>query len=242
MTLSLLRDRYLLLSEIGKGGLSTVYLGKDRTNGDAVAVKISEKSKEGALKAALNESQLLLRLKNPGIPRFVDYFEENQRCFMVTEYMEGSTVSAGMELTAVYTGMQLLMILRYLHTLDRPVLHLDIKPGNVLLSLKGKVSLVDFGSAVREGTGSFVKSGTPGYCAPEQLLGKEMDARTDIYGWGMLMRFMLSEEAPSEGLKAILDRCTARDPDLRYTDADSLLADMRKFSGNHKQIAVVYKE
>lgn len=254
MIQSVLRDRYLILSEIGRGGLSRVYLGKDKNGGGAVAVKVSEQSDEGALKAALNEAEILLRLDNPGVPGFVDYFEEDGRCFVVTECMPGSPVAAGSGLSSVYTGMQLLLILRYLHTLDRPVLHLDIKPGNVLLSPDGRVSLIDFGSAVRSGALSYIRSGTPGYCAPEQLLGKTLDERTDIYGWGMLMRYMLSgDEAGSLSaggavpgglsgvspeisgrLPEIIDRCTDRDPENRFVDVESLLCEMKKVCSSHE--------
>ncbi|MCR5303453.1 MAG: serine/threonine protein kinase [Lachnospiraceae bacterium] len=223
----ILKGRYRLLSVAGRGGLSTVYLAEDMETGSQVALKAGDISREGILRTFLNESEILIRLDDPAVPKFIDYFEENGRCVIVTKYIPGVILSDVAVEDPVLTGMQLLFILEYLQSLDRPVLHLDLKPANVVISPTGRVCLIDFGSAVRSGACSYVRSGTPGYCAPEQLLGRTLDTRTDIYGWGMLMRNITAGTKEGETIRDILDKCTAEDPGDRYRDSKELIKVMR---------------
>ena len=208
---------------LGKGSFGTTYACKRPDIGDEVALKVltlREMRDWKALQLFEREAKTLKGLSHPAIPAYVDYFEvESERdvkfC-LVQKIAPGaslqSLVDGGWrptETEIVAVAEQLLEVLAYLASLRPPVLHRDVKPGNVLLDREtGALSLVDFGATaeaavtaaiVDEGLahapGSTVV-GTFGYAAPEQMMGGA-SAVSDLYSAGATLLFLLSGRAPS---------------------------------------------
>ena len=237
MTGRIINDRYFVLDRIGKGGGGSLYLARDMSLGTLWAVKEIEAGRR-------TEAQLLTRLSHPCLPKMVDYAQIGNYGYLVMEYIEGHSLEELRKGGKVFShqeirdyALTILDILIYLHSRKPPILYGDLKPANLMLSEKGRLYLVDFGSAIR-GYGSLTPrncEGTPGYAAPEQYEGK-ISPQSDLYGLGKtlaaLSRFdkgsrkglqpHLSLSLPaSPGLKLFIRTCTRKDPVGRYRDAAS---------------------
>ena len=199
--------RYRLLTQIGKGGMSVVWLAMDTTLGKQWAVKeiaLSENQKRRKLviDSLLAEANLLKSLDHAAIPRIVDLIDEGGTLFVVMDYIEGKTLSrilkdngAQSEADVIDWAVQLCDVLDYLHHRDSSLVYRDLKPSNIMLHSDGTVRLIDFGIACREGTevDSEHILGTKGFAAPEQYqVGSAIDRRTDIYGLGATMYVLLT--------------------------------------------------
>ena len=208
----ILEGRYQLVRQLKKGGMGDVYTAKDRFTRDFVIVK----------KTRAEEARLLSRLKHPGIVKYLDSFscledisggkQPGTDIWLVEEYVPGETLSAYVkrngpfdEAAVIEIGIKLCEILIFLHGRKPPVIYRDLKPDNIMLQPDGSIKLIDFGIA-RE----YVKwedrdtnfFGTKGYAAPEQYGGcmSQSDARSDIFGLGMVLRFLLTGEEPEESI------------------------------------------
>ena len=199
--------RYRLLTQIGKGGMSVVWLAMDTTLGKQWAVKeiaLSENQKRRKLviDSLLAEANLLKSLDHAAIPRIVDLIDEGGTLFVVMDYIEGKTLSqilkdngAQSEADVIDWAVQLCDVLDYLHHRDSALVYRDLKPSNIMLHSDGTVRLIDFGIACREGTevDSEHILGTKGFAAPEQYqVGSAIDRRADIYGLGATMYVLLT--------------------------------------------------
>ncbi len=208
-------DRYVVELELGRGGGAVTWACRDERTGEAVAVKgMALRGLESwkALELFEREARVLDSLDCPGIPRYVDHFsvdgEGGQRLYLVQALAPGRSLAE-----RIRTGWRtdeagvrriahaLLDILAYLHGRTPPVLHRDLKPGNVILDDQQRVWLVDFGSvrdALRApGELGSTTVGTYGYMAPEQLHGAASPA-SDLYGLGATLVTLLSGRSPSE--------------------------------------------
>ncbi|WEV46290.1 serine/threonine-protein kinase [Bifidobacterium sp. ESL0690] len=204
--------RYELLTEIGRGGMSTVYLALDATLHKQWAVKeirhIPDKEQRRfIIDGLISEANLIKTFDHPAIPRIVDLIEENGSLYIVMDYIEGETLSKVLadqgpqdEETVTSWGIQLCDVLDYLHQRNPPIVYRDMKPSNVMVTPEGAVRVIDFGIACEmppaKGPlpqGYEARMGTPGYAAPEQYdeFGRS-DARTDVYGLGALLYVMLT--------------------------------------------------
>ena len=209
---------------LGKGSFGTTYACERPEMGDEVALKVltlREMRDWKALQLFEREAKTLKGLSHPAIPAYVDYFEVDSerdvKFCLVQKIAPGaslqSLVDGGWRPTEseiVAVAEQLLEVLGYLASLRPPVLHRDVKPGNVLLDrATGTVSLVDFGAtaeaavtaaAAEEGVGGWTQGstvvGTFGYAAPEQMMGGAA-AVSDLYSAGATLLFLLSGRAPS---------------------------------------------
>lgn len=206
--------KYELLALVGRGGMSEVYLARDRRLNKQWAVK-EIKGKLIAptleLKSALTEAELLKQLDHPALPRIVDILEDDERetVDIIMDFVEGKNLKAligeseGLSQEQVVGWMlQVCDALCYLHSRNPPVIYRDVKPENLMVNMDGKVKMVDFGIARRYKPGKPEDTqplGTPGYAAPEQFRGKgQTDARTDIYGVGTTMYHLLSGYNPAD--------------------------------------------
>ena len=210
--LDIIRGRYKIIKEISRGGMGVVYLAKDLLKNREVAVKKSFFSGAKQAEQAFEiEAKLLARLKHPGLPKVLDYFfsENNVQTlvmdFIVGETLEGvlesgkSRVGRGLDSAKVVNwALQILDILRYLHNFDPPVVHRDIKPNNIKLTVEGKIILLDFGLA--KGSAVTVVGGISGYSPIEQVQRSGTDTRSDIYALGTTLFHLLSGQFPYTAL------------------------------------------
>ena len=148
-----LQNRYLIVRLLGQGGFGAVYEARDERLGHRVALKQLTLGGPQVLKAFEREARILARLKHGALPKVSDYFVHLNDYFLVMEYIEGDDFEALLARRRAPFALsevlcwadELLDALEYLHTQQPPVIHRDIKPGNIKLSPQGKVYLLDFG-------------------------------------------------------------------------------------------------
>jgi hypothetical protein len=250
--------RLKVIGQIGVGGFSAVYLAQTE-EGTAVALKeavvpasANEKVKAKAIEMFGREAQILCTLDHPGVAKVFDYFVENDRHYLLLEYVHGTNLrnfvrQFGAQPEKVVLGWikQVAKILLYLHSLDPPVLHRDITPENLMLTRDGNLVLIDFGAAnnfVSSATGTFV--GKQAYISPEQFRGKAVPA-SDIYSLAATAYFLLTGNDPeplsplrigdelpklSSGIKNLLEECTQLDAQRRIGTAKELLQTISKLA------------
>lgn len=210
---SLLHNRYRILSVIGKGGMGAVYRAADETLGVTVAVKENLNVSPESERQFRREATLLASLRHPNLPRVTDHFTiPTSGQYLVMDFVEGEDLRQRLERTGSVSESEALAwarplcdALRYLHTRTPPVVHRDIKPGNIKITPEGVVMLVDFGLAkVMESTQSTTlgaKALTPGFSPPEQYGWARTDPRTDIYALAATFYCLLTGVVPEDGLE-----------------------------------------
>lgn len=214
--MSLLNNRYVLLQQLGRGGMGTVYKAMDALLGNRfVAVKaMSQRSLNiqevaRATEAFKREADMLAHLNHQHLPRIHDYFSEGGCSFLVMDYIEGETLAEVLELSngqgllpeeVFLIGEQLCSVLGYLHTRQPPIIFRDIKPANVMLSGSGDhLYLIDFGIARFFKPGQVKDTlafGTVGYAPPEQY-HEQTSERSDIYSLGVTLHQLLTGHDPT---------------------------------------------
>ena len=207
----LFAGRYLLLNQLGRGGMGIVYRARDTLVGDVVALKMLELGKgQGAelLERFRREVRLARRISHPNVARTHDLGEHAGHLFLTMEYVEGEDLQSLLRREGALAPARAARIalavcegLSAAHAAG--VVHRDLKPANVLVEASGRVVLTDFGiaRAMAGETASRTQGmvGTPMYMAPEQLGGGEVDARSDLYAVGLLLYEMLTGQAPFTG-------------------------------------------
>jgi Tol biopolymer transport system component/predicted Ser/Thr protein kinase len=207
---STLSQRYRIIRLLGQGGMSRVYLAEDIRLGVQVAVKENLQAGPEARQQFEREAQILARLSHPNLPRVIDHFTDRQsgRQYLVMDYIEGEDLQAIMkrsgpvpEQTALAWVGQVLDALEYLHRQRPPVIHRDVKPGNIKITPQGRAVLVDFGIAKMGGPAGSTLTGaravTPGYAPPEQY-GMRTTERSDVYSVGATLYTLLTGRVPAE--------------------------------------------
>lgn len=209
---AIIDNKYKILSVIGHGGMSNVYLAVNTNVGKLWAIKEIRNDKNidyAYMKRSIEmEIEVLRKIKHPRLPGIVDMLEYDGRILIVMDYVEGITlekvvneVGPQKEDDVVRWAIQLCDVLEYLHNCKPPIIYRDMKPSNIMLKYDGNIELIDFGTA-REFKNNRIEDticlGTRGYAAPEQFgdMG-QTDARTDIYCLGMTMYHLLTGHNPS---------------------------------------------
>ena len=216
-------EKYQVLDIIGKGGMSVVWLARDKRLGKLWAIKEIKPNEAGVRgelmrQALVDEVHLMKRLDHPAIPRVVDIIETGTSIYVVMDYVEGRSLCAVLSAQGepfaqdrvIDWGIQLCDVLAYLHGLQPALVYRDMKPSNVMLREDGSLRLIDFGIAMEcepgcANDGKVV--GTPGYAAPEQLgevrsgsptldAGVVVDGRADIYALGMTLYTLVTGHRP----------------------------------------------
>lgn len=209
------------------------FLVRNKENGAYAIAKCYDKS----LYALAPETDILRGLENPGIPKITDHYENDTMLCLVRDYVEGKPLNEYVrdnELSqkeALSIGSKLADILIYLHGQEKPIIHRDVKPENIILQQDGNVVLIDFDIArtvKEESESDTLFFGTRGYAPPEQYGFEQTDQRADIYSFGVLLRFLLTGKSRQAknitlqpDLQHIIDKCTAFSPKDRY---DSMTA------------------
>lgn len=213
---SLVDGKYKILSEIGHGGMSVVYMAINEKANKTWAVK--EVRKDGKMdfntvrQGLMAEIETLKKLKHPNLPSIVDVIEDEDSFIIVMDYIEGRSLDkiieengAQPEAFVVEWAKQLCDVFGYLHSRTPAIIYRDMKPANVMLKPDGNIMVIDFGTAKNYeiDLGETTGIGTIGYAAPEQYIGSGLgrtDARTDIYCLGITLYHLLTNVDPCKNL------------------------------------------
>ena len=212
---SVLNGRYIIEKFIKVGGMGAVYKAKDKNLDKYCAVKElrpawinPEKGSDYFIKKFETEAKLLSRLHHIGLPRVIDYFNDEDCSYLIMDFIDGYDLKAfslkkgtpGLpQKKVIEWGIEICDILEYLHNYNPPIIYRDLKPANIMIkNYDKKVVLIDFGIAcIIDEMGETTRTtiGTMGYIAPEQYLGKPV-AASDIYSLGATLYYLLSGTMP----------------------------------------------
>ncbi|WP_216830386.1 serine/threonine-protein kinase [Alkalihalobacterium elongatum] len=257
---SVIDDRYEILKEVGRGGMSVVYLAMDNRLNKSLVVKDIRKrgnsNNELLINSLVAEANMLKKLDHGALPKIYDIIESTGDIYVVMDYIEGESLKERMKREkkipvndVIDWGKQLCSVLGYLHTRKpNPIIYRDMKPDNVMITPEGKIKLIDFGIAREfksENTSDTTVLGTKLYAAPEQASGRQTDARSDIYSLGVTLYYLVTGKSkadselkpirhwdPSlpEGLEHIIAKCTEAEPNDRYQSCEELLYDLENIN------------
>ena len=261
-----LQNRYEIMNRIGSGGMADVYKAKDHKLNRYVAVKVLKqefKDDKAFLSKFRVEAQAAAGLAHANIVNVYDVGEDQGISFIVMELVEGITLKAYIskkgklsvrEATSI--AMQVAAGLEAAH--NNGIVHRDVKPQNILISMDGKAKIADFGiaRAANSNTISSNAMGSVHYCSPEQTRGGYSDAKSDIYSMGITMFEMLTGRVPFDGdstvevalkhlqeeipsprkftpdlpfsTEQIILKCTQKSPDRRYGNMAELIRDLKE--------------
>jgi serine/threonine-protein kinase len=251
LELGAMLGRFRLKHRLGQGGMGVVFAGEDVQLGRPVAIKVvrGDTDHQAYRARLLREAQALARLEHPNVVRVYEVNTDRDRLFIAMELVDGVTLTAWhrephswKEIVAMYR--QVGAGLAAVH--HAGLVHRDFKPDNVLVDLKGVARVADFGlarltatdekSPMAPLTGTGVMMGTPGYMAPEQMVGADVDARADQYSFCVALREALGgrpldetrwASVPSD-VRAVIGRGLSYDPDERFRTMDDLLAALER--------------
>lgn len=211
----IVENTYKILTQIGQGGMSTVYLAINIRANKQWAIK--EVRKDGyqdgefVRETLIAESEILKKVKHKHLPSIVDVIDKGDTFLVIMDYIEGDTLrkrirkqGAQPEKAVINWAIQICEVFDYLHSQDPPIIYRDTKPSNIMLKPDGTLVLIDFGTA-REYKDSKCEDtkalGTRGYAAPEQqAASSQSDQRTDIYNLGATMYHLLTGRSPAREL------------------------------------------
>jgi len=215
---TLIQNRYRIIEILGQGGMGSVYRAIDENLGVAIALKENLFTTDEYTRQFRLEAVILANLRHPNLPRVSDHFElGDQGQYLVMDFIEGEDLRSRMERLGTLSEEDVIQIgaaicdaLAYLHSRKPPILHRDIKPGNIKITPQGHIFLVDFGLAkvyqsTDQNTSTGARAMTPGYSPPEQYGTARTDPRTDFYSLGALMYAVLSGVIPEDGLARAMD-------------------------------------
>jgi eukaryotic-like serine/threonine-protein kinase len=277
---------YRIVEKIGAGGMGEIYRARDHHLARDVAIKVLPPGSidESARKQFHKEALILSQLNHPNVATIHDFDTQRGVDFLVMEYIPGITLSEKVaarslpEKEILSLGLQLAEGLSAAH--ERGVVHRDLKPGNLRVTSDGRLKILDFGlaklrrpvtdSATTEGLSETqTMAGTMPYMAPEQLLGGEIDARTDLHAAGAVLYEMAAGQRPfaeversqvvgailrrsplrpsvlnhevSPELERVITKCMEKEPENRYQSAKELAVDLRRLARDKESGHLVVK-
>ena len=267
---TLVDGRYLIQSRLARGGMSTVYVATDRRLERDVALKVLHPHRAGDpqfLDRLGREAKAAARLSHPHVVGVLDQGEDDRVAYLVMEYIKGHTLRDVLkDKGALPPRLALALIDPVVEGLgaahEAGLIHRDIKPENVLIAEDGRIKLGDFGlaRAISTSTSTGALIGTVAYLSPELVLGRQADARSDIYSVGIMLYEMITGRQPFDGevpiqvayqhvnstvgapsalvpglageIDELVQWCTANDPDKRPVDGGALLSELRHIRTN----------
>src|SRR5271157_2947797 len=199
---TLLAGRYRVLGLLGRGGMGEVYRANDMRLGQPVALKFLPEAtarNERMLARLHAEVRIARQVSHPNVCRVYDIGEYQGSTYITMEYVDGEDLASLLRRIGRLPGDKAIEIARKLcaglaAAHDKGVLHRDLKPANIMIDGRGQVLISDFGLAGLAGQveGGEIRNGTPAYMAPEQLAGKEVSVRSDIYALGLVLYEMFT--------------------------------------------------
>ncbi len=281
--------RYRIEEEIGAGGMGVVYRAYDERLERDLAIKVLSPGtldSEVARKRLRNEARVLSRLNHPSIQTVHDFDTADGTDFLVSELVPGRSLDARLasgplpEKEVIRIGVQLAQGLAAAHAAG--ILHRDLKPANLRVTPDGNLKILDFGLATLSRDAVLQLSttmsmadaptgvaGTLPYMSPEQLLGNQIDERSDIYSAGVTLFELITRQLPfsdslvpkltnailhlpppllssyvvtiSPELERIVQKCLEKDPELRYQSAKDLAADLRRMEAGSTRVATAVR-
>lgn len=272
-------DHFTIVGEIGRGGMGTIYKALDEMLNRHVAIKIIHPllaNDDQLMERFKTEAMTQAQLNHPNIVTVHSFNRIGADFVMVMEYVDGQSLKEIISKehflqigVAIAIMKSVLAGLAYAH--DKQVIHRDVKPANILIGDNGTVKLLDFGIAKIFGTQGMTKTGaligTPWYCSPEQILGEEMDYRTDIYSASITFYQMITGRVPFDSetnseyqiqkaqletppprpslyngminrqLEHIVLKGLAKKKEKRYASAKEMAEDLKKIEGDYRSIA-----
>ena len=214
----ILNNRYRIVEVLAQGGMGSVYRATDVHPGIGVAVKENLFASGGYARQFHREGMILAQLRHPGLPRVTDQFMvEGQGQYLVMDYIEGEDLRQRPERLGVIPEDEVVAIgaaicdaLEHLNEQVPPIVHRDIKPGNVKISPEGYIYLVDFGLAKKvvgeKTTTTGARAMTPGYSPPEQYGTARTDHRSDIFSLGATLYAALTGVIPDDPIARAMDQ------------------------------------
>ena len=261
-------DRYQIIEELGKGGMGKVYKAVDTKINDKIALKLIKpdiSSDRKTIERFKNEIRTARKIRHRNICRMYDLGEEQGTHFITMEFVPGEDLRSMIKMsgrlavgTTINIAIQVCEGLAEAHSLG--VVHRDLKPGNIMIDRQGNVRIMDFGIArsreVKGITAAGMMIGTPEYMSPEQVEGKDVDHRSDIYSLGIILFEMVTGRVPFEGesslriaikhkteappdprkfnsrvpidLSLAILKCLEKDPKKRFQNAEEVLAELNR--------------
>jgi len=272
-------NRYRIEKVIGIGGMAIVFKATDMLMRRTVAVKILKdeiSADEQSVKRFINESKTVAMLSHPNIVNIYDVSVRDNIKYIVMEFVEGITLKNYMKHREVLNLREIVsyttQILRALdHAHKKGIVHRDIKPQNIMLLKNGIIKVMDFGIAKLPNAETVTMTdkaiGTVYYISPEQVGGKNVDARSDLYSLGSMMYEMATGDMPFTaespvsvalkhvndaaippreinamipvGLEQIILRAMEKDPETRYQSAEAMLGHITKLRENPR---IIFKD
>lgn len=263
LDLSPLQGKYELLREIHGGGMSRIFLARHAKLGNEWIVKYVARAE------LAGEAEVLKKLNHISLPQIIDIFQTNQGAFLVERYIEGYSLADVLALDQEIResqvcdwGLQLAQVLHYLHNLETPIIHCDLKPSNIMVTYDNRLVLIDFGISKQQGVSDGIAGITYRYAAPEQFRGyanrPEMirkyfgflppehdkwpiDCRTDLYSVGVILRELAAGRngsgSISSELSEIIKKCLQINPNDRFPSAKALAEALESIKGRQVVMA-----
>lgn len=255
---ALLKDRYRIIEILGQGGMGSIYRAVDENLGVEVAVKENLFTIDDYTRQFKREAVILASLRHPNLPRVTDHFSiPDQGQYLIMDYIEGEDLQERMERVRLIPEEEVIIIgaticdaLSYMHSHDPVVLHRDIKPGNVRITPREDIYLVDFGLAKiirgNQTTTTGARAMTLGFSPPEQYGAARTDPRTDIYSLGATLYTAATGVTPEDSLARTMDQenltpVRERNPKVSRRVADAIEKALEVHPGNRFQLAAELK-
>ncbi|MFO7979695.1 MAG: protein kinase [Candidatus Aminicenantes bacterium] len=261
-------NRYQIIEELGKGGMGRVYRAIDKKLNEEVALKLIKpeiSTDKKTIQKFSNELRLARKIAHKNIGRMYELMDEKGTHFITMEYVPGEDLKSFIRRAAPLSTARTLSIAKQVceglseaHQLG--VIHRDLKPQNIMIDKQGNTRIMDFGiarSLKEKGiTGAGVMIGTPEYMSPEQVEGRDVDQRSDIYSLGVILYEMVTGQVPFEGdtpftvgvkhksetpkdpkelntqmpdeFSQVILRCLEKNKENRFQDAEELRSELEK--------------